>query len=108
MLTSLVSGLANATRMEETTSWRYPVDLVQILEAAFEQLPSAIEAGQTKQDAWLKQGEREKQDELVPILLGEDAAAIAQSLLTALQSGCTAEQLAAIVTYAAALRVAQI
>ena len=101
VLTSLVSGLANATRMEETTSWRYPVDLVQILELAFEQLPLAIKAGQAQRGTWMGQ------DELVPILLGDDAEAIAQSLLAALQEGCTEEQLAAIVTYAAALRVAR-
>lgn len=101
VLTSLISGLANATRMEETTSWRYPVDLVQILESAFEQLPLTIEAGQAQRGTWVGQ------DELVPILLGDDAAAIAQSLLAALQKGCTEEQLAAIVTYVAALRVAR-
>lgn len=101
VLTSLVSGLANATRMEETTSWRYPVDLVQILESAFKQLPLAIKDGQAHRGTWMGQ------DELVPILLGDDAEAIAQSLLTALQKGCTEEQLAAIVTYAAALRVAR-
>ncbi len=101
VLTSLVSGLANATRMEETTSWRYPVNLVQILESAFEQLPLAVEAGQAQRGTWAGQ------DELVPILLGDDAEAIAQSLLTAMQEGCTEEQLAAIVTYAAALRVAR-
>jgi hypothetical protein len=39
--------------------------------------------------------------------LGEDAQAIADSLLEALRSGCTEAQLAQIVTYAAALRVAR-
>jgi nitrite reductase/ring-hydroxylating ferredoxin subunit len=101
VLTSLVSGLATATRMEERTSWRYPVDLIQILDSAFEQLPLAVEVGKALRGTWVGQ------DRLVPILLGDDAEAIAQSLLTALQEGCTEEQLAAIVTYAAALRVAR-
>jgi nitrite reductase/ring-hydroxylating ferredoxin subunit len=101
VLASLVAGLANATRMEESSSWRYPVDLVAILDAAFEQIPAALEAGQSQQGQWIQPAE------LLPVLLGEDAQAIANSLLDALRSGCTEAQLAQIVTYAAALRVAR-
>ncbi|MDZ7961289.1 MAG: nitrite reductase (NAD(P)H) small subunit [Aulosira sp. DedQUE10] len=101
ILPSLVPGLANADRMEESNSWRYPVDLVAILESASEQLPTVLSLGKSRQGTW------SKQDELVPILLGEDPQAIADSLLDALQAGCTEEQLASIVTYAAALRVAR-
>jgi hypothetical protein len=43
----------------------------------------------------------------MPILFGEDAQAIADALLTALREGCTEEELAGTVTYAAALRVAR-
>jgi nitrite reductase/ring-hydroxylating ferredoxin subunit len=100
-LASLVSGLATATRMEESSSWRYPVDLVAILESAFEQLPAAVAAGQSQRGNWTQP------DELLPTLLGEDAAAIAESLLNALRSGCTEAQLAQLVTDAAALRVAR-
>lgn len=101
ILASLVSGLADASRMEESNSWRYPVDLVAILESAFEQLPKVLSAGKSQQGTW------SNRDELVPILLGEDPQAIADSLLNALQAGCTEEQLASVVTYAAALRVAR-
>ncbi len=101
VLASLVSGLANASRMEESNSWRYPVDLVAILASAFEQLPTALTTGQSRRGTW------SGQDELVPILLGEDPQAIANSLLNALQSGCTEEQLASVVSYTAALRVAR-
>lgn len=101
VLASLVSGLANATRMEESSSWRYPVDLVAILESAFEQLPAAIETGLPQQGHWAGQ------TELLPILLGENAQAIADGLLNALKAGCTEAQLAGVVTYAAALRVAR-
>jgi nitrite reductase/ring-hydroxylating ferredoxin subunit len=101
VLGSLVSGLASASRMEESNSWRYPVDLVAILASAFEQLPTALAAGQPRRGTW------SGQNELVPILLGEDPQAIANSLLNALQSGCTESQLASVVTYAAALRVAR-
>lgn len=101
VLASLVAGLATATRMEESSSWRYPVDLVAILEAAFEQLPAALATGQSQPEPWTQPAE------LLPILLGEDAQAIADGLLNALRSGCTEVQLAELVTYAAALRVAR-
>jgi nitrite reductase/ring-hydroxylating ferredoxin subunit len=101
VLASLVAGLANATRMEEASSWRYPVDLVAILEGAFEQLPAALATGNSQAGAW------RQPPELLSVLLGEDAQAIADSLLNALRSGCTEVQLAQIVTYAAALRVAR-
>lgn len=101
VLASLVSGLASATRMEESSAWRYPVDLVAILDSAFEQLPAALQVGQSQQGNWAGQAD------LLPILLGEDAQSIADSLLAALRTGCTAEQLAGIVAYAAALRVAR-
>ncbi|KAB8331330.1 Rieske (2Fe-2S) protein [Scytonema tolypothrichoides VB-61278] len=101
VLASLISGLANASRMEESNSWRYPVDLVAILESAFEELPAATEEGQPRWGTW------SSREQLVPILLGEDAQAIADALLTALKQGCTQEQLAGVVTYTAALRVAR-
>lgn len=101
VLTSLVSGLANATRMEESNSWRYPVDLVAILESAFVVLPAAVEEGRYRRGTWLG-GEQ-----LIPILMGEDPQAIADALLNALRQGCTEDGLAAVVTYAAALRVAR-
>ncbi|BAY09550.1 Rieske (2Fe-2S) protein [Calothrix sp. NIES-2098] len=101
VLASLVSGLASASRMEESNSWRYPIDLVAILTSAFEQLPTALAAGEAQRGTW------SSQDELISILLGEDPQAIANSLLNALKSGCTEEQLASVVTYAAALRVAR-
>lgn len=101
VLTSLVSSLAQATRMEESNSWRYPVDLVAILESAFAQLPTAVESGRSQRGTW------SGREQLIPILMGEDPQAIADALLYALQQGCTEEELAATVTYAAALRVAR-
>ena len=44
VLTSLASGYANADRMEESNTWRNPVDIIAILEGAFEALPAALEA----------------------------------------------------------------
>src|SRR5690606_31459764 len=43
VLTSLVRGYAMADRMEESNAWRHPIDLVAMLEAAFERLPDLWE-----------------------------------------------------------------
>ncbi len=34
-----------ASRMEESNAWRNPIDLIEILETSFEQLPGAVAAG---------------------------------------------------------------
>lgn len=101
VLTSLVNAYAGADRMEESSQWRTPIDLVELLEAAFEELPAIVQAGKARREAWLDdQG-------LVPVLLSDDPKAIVDALLDALSKGCSAETLAGIVTYAAALRIAQ-
>lgn len=100
VLTSLVTGLAQSSRMEEANAWRYPVDLVALLESAFATLPSALATGQARRGTW------NGRTPLIAILLGEDAAAIVEALLNALQDGCTETELAATVAYAAALRIA--
>jgi hypothetical protein len=99
VLSSLAEGYVGARRMEESNSWRNPVDLVQILEAAFEQLPDALESGRDRRGRW------EDREELAPVLLGEDGEAIAGALLEALREGATEEELAGAVAYAAALRI---
>ena len=105
ILCSLVPGYVQAERMEESNAWRYPIDLVAILEQAFEALPNAIAAGSAERESQENSGANVEQ--LIPILLGDDPDAIADSLLDALRQGCTADDLAGIVAYAAALRIAQ-
>lgn len=101
VLTSLAAGYANASRMEESNAWRSPVDLVEILERAFEALPKTLEAGSGRRVTWLGR------EDLVSILLGDDPQAIADALLQALREGCTQRNLAGIAALAAALRIAQ-
>ena len=101
VLSSLAQGYGNASRMEESNAWRYPVDLVAILERAFEAVPAALEAGSGRRLSWTGR------DDLVAVLLGDDPGAIADALLQALREGCTRKALAGIVAYAAALRIAQ-
>jgi nitrite reductase/ring-hydroxylating ferredoxin subunit len=101
VLSSLAQGYAGASRMEESNSWRNPVDLVEILHGAFEELPHALERGRDRRGSW------EDREELAAVLLGEDGTAIAEALLEALREGATEEELAGAVAYAAALRIAR-
>jgi hypothetical protein len=78
------------------------VDLVEILEDAFEKLPAALESARHRRD-----GRWEGREELASVLLGEDPKAIASALLEALREGATEEGLAQAVAYAAALRIAR-
>ncbi len=96
-LTSLVRGYAQARRMEEDNAWRYPIDLVALLEAAFEQLPAALATGRGK--AWTGRGA------LARLLLDDDPAATLNAMVDALRAGATMVELASTVSYAAALRI---
>lgn len=97
-LTSLVSGYAGASRMEESNAWRHPIDLVALLESAFERLPERPNT---------QTSEHPDTQYLIPILMGDDPHASVEALLNALQEGATAVQLAGIVACAAALRIAR-
>ncbi len=102
VLTSLAQSYAAADRMEEDNAWRHPVDLVGILETAFDVLPDARGEGRRdRRQAW------NGWNALIPVLLAGDPQVIADALLDALREGATEEDLAAAVSYAAALRVAQ-
>ena len=101
VLTSLVPGYASAQRMEESNAWRNPIDLIDLLGDARAQIPSALAAGRTLRGRWAGR------DDLVPVLLDDDPHAIAAALLDALRGGAGEVELAAVVAYAAALRIAR-
>jgi nitrite reductase/ring-hydroxylating ferredoxin subunit len=95
VLASMAAPLAFAERMEESNAWRHPVDLVALLEDAFERLPEPGPGG------W------EGRAELVETILTAEAAEILEALLTALQDGASSVELASAVAYAAAMRIAR-
>ncbi len=101
VLTSLVPGYAAARRMEESNAWRNPIDLIVLLQDAFDQLPGALTAGAGKRGSW--QGRAA----LVPVLLEDDPQASINGLLAALREGASEVELAGAVAYAAALRIAR-
>ena len=101
VLTSLAPAYAGASRMEESNAWRHPVDLVAIVEDAFEQLPAALAEGAAQAGRWAGQ------DELTATLLDGEPRAAAAALLAALRAGCRPIELAGAVADAAALRIAR-
>jgi nitrite reductase/ring-hydroxylating ferredoxin subunit len=116
VLASLVPGYASAERMEESGSWRHPIDLVTILEYGFKELPVALDEGKQKttQRQQKTEDRQPKQrwsmhdsDPLMVVLLGDDPQSIVNALLEELRQGTTEKELASIVCYAAALRIAQ-
>jgi len=113
VLSSLVAGYATAERMEESNSWRHPIDLIAIVEKAFRDLQTALEnPDRAKQKRW----DDVSRDKLVAELLGGDTSgvdgdnqpqSIADKLLDALSHGASGVDLSGAVAYAAALRIAQ-
>ena len=101
VLASLAGNFARAERMEESNAWRHPIDLVPILDDAFERLTAALDRGDAPTASW------SGRNGLLDILFGDDPQAIADALLAALVAGATPEQVAHTVAYAAALRVAR-
>ena len=95
VLASLPALLAFSARMEESNAWRNPVDLIALLEDAFERRAEPGRGG------W---GGRA---ELVETILSGEAAEILEALLAALRAGASAIELASAVTFAAAMRIAR-
>ena len=98
VLPTLAPGLAGASRAEESSSWRQPVDVAELLFDTYEELPSLVESGAG--ESW------SEPDEFVETLLSDDPHAIVDEIAGAIATGATAEELARVVTYAAARRVA--
>jgi hypothetical protein len=101
LLPSLVGPLVQARGAEESDSWRHPVDLIPLCEAAFEELPALLAAGAAGRGGWAKHAE------LADALLGDEPAAIVNEVKSALRAGACGVDLGRSLAYAAALRVAR-
>jgi nitrite reductase/ring-hydroxylating ferredoxin subunit len=105
-LASLVEPLTTATRSDERSSWRQPIDLVALLEEVY-----GGDVGATSGlDAFVSEGEGRSWTPPVDFretLLADDPEAIVDALASAVSGGATSEALASEVAHAAALRVAQ-
>jgi nitrite reductase/ring-hydroxylating ferredoxin subunit len=99
VLPSLVTGLADADRAEERSSWRQPTDVAGLVEDAAAALPDHLAAGEGR--TWAAP------DGFVDRLLGEDPRDVIAALSDAVRAGATESQLARAVADAAGRRVAQ-
>ena len=97
--TSVVPNLTDARRMEESNAWRKPIDLIPLLEAAFAELPDALATGAGREG-------RCDVEDLMPTLLGDEPQPIIDLLLDSLREGIAPVDLAGIIAYAAARRIA--
>jgi nitrite reductase/ring-hydroxylating ferredoxin subunit len=101
ILTSLVALYAQATSMEERSSWRHPIDIIALLNDCFDKLPAVLEKGKQSPTRW------KASKAMLDVLLGDNPNAIANVLIESLEDGAKGEELAGIVACAAALRIAQ-
>jgi len=101
VLPSLVPRMSRAQRSEETMAWRHPIDIAELLWAAYKELPALAERGREKQGTWNGRAA------LVEVLLRDDPAESINALKAALEGGATFEQLAGTVAFTAARRIAQ-
>ena len=98
VLPSIVPALTGARRMEESASWRHPVDLASLLADVHRDLDAAMAEGGGRQQDW-----RGHRDLAERILDGEPAETLAH-MLALLREGVPAQDLSATVAYAAARR----
>ena len=104
VLPSLVPALTNATRSEELNSWRYPIDLIELVEHALEGLDDALAA--PRRDDWAPAGQAGMQA-LADVLLGDDPRASVDAVSAALAGGAPLTDLTLTLSYASALRIAR-
>jgi nitrite reductase/ring-hydroxylating ferredoxin subunit len=101
VLSSLPAQLAGAERMEEANAWRNPVDLVALLQRAFEELPQALAEGAPRRGGW------DGRPGLVETILDGEAPSLLAALVEALGEGASEVELASSVSLAAATRIAR-
>jgi nitrite reductase/ring-hydroxylating ferredoxin subunit len=98
VLASTVRQLTGATRSEELSSWRQPIDIAELRFDAADRLSDLVAAGEGEE--W------EEPAEFVETLLGDDPAAIITALTDAIEAGASTTELADVVARAATRRVA--
>jgi hypothetical protein len=100
LLPTVLGQMVAARGAEESTSWRQPVDLVELSREAAGQLPEIFAAGRNK-------GGWSGHTTLAWELLGDDPAKIIDALKAAILGGAAPSDLGRSLTYGAALRVAR-
>ncbi|TAK23436.1 MAG: Rieske (2Fe-2S) protein [Chloroflexota bacterium] len=99
VLPSLVGGLARATRSEEQSAWRSPIDLVALAAPSLDRLPEAVRLDSGSD--WLGF------ETFTQAALSDDPAAIVAAIDQAWDDGAAPAAVTLALAYAAALRVAR-
>src|SRR5262249_43633544 len=99
ILPSLVPNLVSATRAEESTSWRHPVDLPSLLDAAYSELDGWIAAGRARRREWTGHAA------LADVILDGEPTDIIDALAGHIRDGVPLDDLSSAVAYAAARRL---
>ncbi|WLD91641.1 Rieske 2Fe-2S domain-containing protein [Alkalihalobacillus sp. AL-G] len=101
VLSSLLPGIGDISRSEESHSWQSPVNLVNPLMAAFEKLPEILSSASSEGTVELDEAA------LVEQILSDDVLITVDSMLEALKTGISPARLAQLVALAAAERIAR-
>jgi len=97
-LAATIPGLTDATRSEELSSWRNPIDIAELCFDAADRLDDLVAAGTDRE--W------DEPDDFVDTLLSDDPETILDALTGAIREGATRTELADAVVRAATRRVA--
>jgi nitrite reductase/ring-hydroxylating ferredoxin subunit len=97
LLPTVVAPMASAVRHEEVSEWREPIDLIPIVDRTSERITASLGPGMAEAELGAVAWE----------LLADDPDAVADALVSAADAGASAEQLARVVAFAAALRLVQ-
>lgn len=100
VLPSIIPSLTAANRSEELNSWRYPIDLIELVESAFENIDDALAA--PRDENWI-----DGMQELADVLLGDDPQASVDAVRNAIADGAQLTDLTLTLSYASALRIAR-
>ena len=98
VLPALVPNLVRATRMEETSSWRHPVDLPSLLAQLYGELDALIAEGGEGLTDW------DGHQQLAETILDGEPSEIIATMRDFLRQGVPLKELSASVAYAAARR----
>lgn len=98
VLPSLIPTLVEADRMEESSSWRHPVDLADLLAGVYDELDALIEEGGGRLAGWAGH------QELAEKILDAEPAETLATMRDLVRRGVPPAELSSAVAYAAARR----
>jgi nitrite reductase/ring-hydroxylating ferredoxin subunit len=98
VLPSVVPSLVQASRAEERSSWRHPVDIPELLNEAYAELDGLIDAGGGSWTDWAGEAD------LAETILDGEPADIVDAITGLIRQGVPLQRLSGAVAYAAARR----